>query len=432
LLTVDSALGRRERELLTVRFSTGESYFFRDQGQIDLLAQTILPELIRRRERGRTLRLWSAGCSTGEEAYTLAMLVDELAPQLAGWKVTILATDINGESLHKAREGLYRDWSFRTLDAARKQRYFRPHGDRWQIEQRLRDKVTFRRLDLVRDAFPDPEADLSNMDLILCRNVFIYLDTQAVSRIAAKFAATLVEGGFLITAHSELFGHDVAPLRVRMFAQSAVFQRSAAAGDAATSVQAPELARAPAMPAAPFVQSAARTTAPAPRIALSAPAAPPAAPCSAPAETCEQLMQAAWRHADHGMPEAAHEDCRKAIALDAFDPRPYYLLAQLAQEGGDAARAKALMKKVIYLDPSFVAAYLELGALQAQAGENERAQRMYATARKVLRTLPAKAAIAPYKESTAAEVLAYVERLLGASAADAASTLNPARLHGNG
>jgi chemotaxis protein methyltransferase CheR len=366
----------------------------------------------------RTLRLWSAGCSTGEEAYTLAMLVDELAPQLAGWKVTILGTDINGESLHKAREGLYRDWSFRTLDAARKQRHFRPRGDRWQIEQRLRDRVTFRRLDLVRDAFPDPEADLSGMDLILCRNVFIYLDTQAISRIAAKFAATLAEGGFLITAHSELFGRDVAPLRVRMFAQSAAFQRTAMPEVEADAVYAPDAARVPCMRGLPPAPAPALIEPPAPRVE---PVPLRTAPPARPVENCDQLMQAARRHADHGMPDAAEHDCRKAIAIAAFDPRPYFLLAQLAQERGDAAQAKALMKKVIYLDPSFVAAYLELGALQTQAGESKRALRMYEAARGVLLTLPAAAAVAPYDASTAADVLAYVERLLGTPAADAAS-----------
>ena len=89
------------------------------------------------------------------------------------------------------------------------------------------------------------------------------------------------------------------------------------------------------------------------------------------AEDCDVLMQAAWRHADRGMPEEAEQDCRKAIAIAAFDPRPYYLLAQLAQECGDATQAKTLLTKAIYLDTSFMAACLELCALHAQAGENE-------------------------------------------------------------
>lgn len=405
LLSEDGAAGRRERELLTAQFSTGESYFFRDQGQFDLLAKTILPELIVRRAKQRRLRLWSAGCASGEEAYSLAMLIDQMGPCLAGWEVLILGTDINTEALEKARRGEYRDWSFRTLDDRRKQHYFQAQGDLYRIDARLRDAVTFRRGDLLRDRFPDEQAGLEDFDLVLCRNVFIYLNTQAVARITAKFCAALADGGYLVTGHSELFGHDVAPLRMRLFAQSAVFQKAALAA-AEEGVDA-----APAKVAVPPV-----TALPAPR---SGPDAVPAMAPAALAEDCEQLMQAAWRHADRGLREQAEQDCRQVIARAAFDPGPYFLLAQLAQERGDVTEAKTLLKKTIYLDPSFVAAYLELGALHARAGEERRARRMYQSAGAVLRTLPACSAIPPYGESTAVEVLAYVERLLGASAEEA-------------
>jgi chemotaxis protein methyltransferase CheR len=136
----------------------------------------------------------------------------------------------------------------------------------------------------------------------------------------------------------------------------------------------------------------------------------------APAQDYDQLMQTAWRDADGGMPAKAEENCRKAIAVAAFDPRPHFLLAQLAQERGDPIQAKTSLKKVIYLDPSFIAAYLELGAVYAQAGENDRARRMYESAGKALKKLPPQATVAPYSESTAAEILAYVHRLLGGPA----------------
>jgi chemotaxis protein methyltransferase CheR len=203
-----------------------------------------------------------------------------------------------------------------------------------------------------------------------------------------------------------------------MFAQSAAFQRTAMPEVEADAVYAPDAARVPCMRSLPPAPAPAAIEPPAPRVE---PVPLRVAPPARPVENCDQLMQAARRHADHGMPDAAEHDCRKAIAIAAFDPRPYFLLAQLAQERGDTAQAKKLMKKVIYLDPSFVAAYLELGALQTQAGESERALRMYEAARGVLLTLPAAAAVAPYDASTAADVLAYVERLLGTPAADAAT-----------
>ncbi len=415
LLAEDSAAGRREREKLSVKFTTGESYFFRDQGQFDLLATTLLPELIQQRANERSLRIWSAGCAAGQEAYSIAMLVDELAPRLAGWNVLILGTDINGEALEQARRGVYGPWSFRALDQARKQRYFQPFGNQWRIDQRLREMGTFKRGDLIRDRFPDANAGLNDFDLILCRNVFIYLDEQAVGRITAKFADALAEGGYLITGHSELFGHDIAPLRVRMFAQSAVFQKIAqpapemGLGELLAKVQVPATPALP--PSSGFEPQAARVEH---RAALSTPP-------TAPAEGCDRLMQSAWRDADRGMPDAAEQECRMAIALSAFDPRPYYLLAQLAQERGDATQAKGLLKKVIYLDPSFLAAYLELGALHARAGDIELSRRTYQTARRALSKLPAAAAVAPYWESTAADILAYVERLLAALNGEVAS-----------
>lgn len=426
LLVEDSETGHREREMLTVQFTTGESYFFRDAGQFDLLAAKILPELIERRTNERRLRIWSAGCAAGEEAYSLAMLVDELAPRLVGWDVLILGTDINTDALEKARRGEYRDWSFRTLDDKRKQRYFQRRGDQWRIDPRLRERVTFRSGDLLRDDFPDARAGLNDFDLILCRNVFIYLDTQAVARITAKFSATLADGGYLVTGHSELFGHDIAPLRVRLFAQSAVFQKTAqpagemGLGEALAKVQVPALAA---------LLPALRIERQAPRVEHRAiPALSPAVP----AEDVDRLMQAAWRDADRGMPDAAMEDCRRAIAISGFDPRPYFLLAQLAQERGDLMEAKTLLTKVIYLDPSSIAAYLELGALHAQAGEDQRARRMYETARTALSKLPAQAEVPPYSESTAADLLAYVERVLGTPVGESADSATiKARPHQN-
>jgi chemotaxis methyl-accepting protein methylase len=228
LLGQDTPVARSERQLLNERLTTGESYFFRDAGQIELLAGTILPELIARRAARRRLRIWSAGCSTGEEAYTLAMLIDEIGPSLASWNIQIVASDINLDALDKARRGRYTAWSLRTTNATRKARYFEPCGSRWQIAPRLRDRVSFRALDLVRDRFPDPDAGLVEFDLILCRNVFIYLNEGAIRAVTAKFASAIVEGGYLVTGHSELFALDPSPLRIRMYPQSAAYQQVSA------------------------------------------------------------------------------------------------------------------------------------------------------------------------------------------------------------
>ncbi len=417
LLAEDSEEGERERELLTVRFTTGETYFFRDQGQFDLLATKILPDLIERRSAQRSLRIWSAGCASGEEAYSLAMLVEELLPQGAGWNIVILGTDIDSSAIARARRGSYGQWSFRALDTPRKQRYFRARGDEWTIDARLRGMAGFRTGDLLHDRFPDAAAELHNMDLIVCRNVFIYLEPEAVAGITAKFADTLAEGGYLMTGHSELFGHPIGLLRTRVFPESVVFLKSAQ--PASTGMVAP----------VPWQTAIANQILPIPKAAALRhglpnsgarkrrefePRAVPAAPVRQPsAGNLEALMNSAWGDANRGAHDSAEKTCRKAAAMAVFDPRPYYVLAQLAQERGKADETKALLKKVIYLDPCFVAAYLELGALYACEGDVGRARKMRLTACSELEKLPAQATLAIYGDSTAGEILFYVQRLLG-------------------
>lgn len=409
LLEQDNSAGRRERELLTVHSTTGETFFFRDQGQIDLLANTLLPTLMELRAEQRKLRLWSAGCAAGEEAYTLAMLVSEIGQRLDGWQVSIVGTDINSEALEKARLGRYRDWSFRATDARRKALHFEQVAGQWQINARLRSMVEFQQLDLLREPFDWPPLDLNAVDLIICRNVFIYLDPSAVSTIAGKFTRAMAANAYLLTGHNELFGHDTAPLRVTMYPQSAVFQKVAAPTREPGLVQA--MARIPAPDPGIVPRSLARAQ---------LPRAIEPLPQSEPnldklIVQSEHLLQAAWRHADAGRHDAAQRSCLEAIALTPFDPRPYFLLAQLAQERGDVEPTFTWLNKVIYLDPSFIAAYLELGALYAQAGDATRSRRMYATARLELSKLPTDTKVAPYLDSPAGEVLAYVDRVLAAT-----------------
>ncbi|MFY9327788.1 MAG: protein-glutamate O-methyltransferase CheR, partial [Georgfuchsia sp.] len=210
----------------------GETYFFRDHGQFDLLRLRLLPELIERRRDVKTLRLWSAGCSSGEEAYSLAMLLDMLLPQHDDWNISILGSDIDETALVKARQGRYRQWSFRMAPPELKHRYFQHNGDEWKLIDRIRNMVTFSIVNLI-DA-PFPNAQLQNMDLILCRNVFIYFNAAAVTAVANKLAATLNQGGYLLTAHTELIGHRVPNLQNKLFPEGVVYQQIATSPNTVT------------------------------------------------------------------------------------------------------------------------------------------------------------------------------------------------------
>ena len=221
----DACASECEWKELTLLLTTSESYFFRDQGQFRLLANQIFPELIERQKLARSLRIWSAGCSTGEEPYSLAILVQEMIPDWEHWQILILGTDINQSNIEKAKRGIYNSWSFRLVDTDLQRRYFYERETEWEIQERIRQMVTFRYGNLVQDQFPYQAAGVCNMDLIICRNVFVYFDSQAIATVLDKFYSTLKPGGYLITAHAELYGQQLGRLRAKVFPESVVYQR---------------------------------------------------------------------------------------------------------------------------------------------------------------------------------------------------------------
>ena len=389
-------------------FSSAETFFFRDHGQFDLLRLRLLPELLARHSNDQTLRLWSAGCASGEEAYSLAMLVDMLLPEHRDWSVLILGTDIDSLAIARARHGRYGKWSFRMVPAALQQRYFHQEGNEWVLDERIRRMVTFRVVNLVDEMFPasgyepDYGSELHDMDLILCRNVFIYFDSAAVSAIAAKFAATLAEGGYLMTAHTELIGHTVRGLESRLFAEGVVYRRHDV--------------HLPANVAQPSVAvGAAKRSAP----ALSMQAIPGES-VQRKEERCQEahafsqtrnpvidLCALARTHADQGEYGLAEQVCREALTADPLAAAPYFLLAQLAQLKGDFEQAKECLNKAIYLDHRCVAAYLELAALHERAGDLLRAQALRHAALGIVRTMPDNEQIEQY-ERTAGELTQWL------------------------
>ena len=131
-------------------FTSSETFFFRDHGQFDLLHFRLLPDLITQHCNDKNLRLWSAGCASGEEAYSLAMLVDMLLPERGDWNVLLLGTDIDSRAIARAKQGHYGQWSFRMVPEALRRRYFRLENNEWVLEERIRRMVTFRVANLRR------------------------------------------------------------------------------------------------------------------------------------------------------------------------------------------------------------------------------------------------------------------------------------------
>ena len=195
----------REIQVLASHLTVGETYFFRDENHFRILEQEILPPLIRsRRGKERRLRVWSAACATGEEPYSIAILLTQLIPDIGDWNITITATDVNPRFLRKASQGIYSDWSFRNAPIWLKQRYFRQNKEGlFELLPYIKKMVTFSYLNLAEDAYPTLLSNTNATDLIVCRNVLMYLAPDTAQRAIHNFYRSLTQDGWLLVAASE-------------------------------------------------------------------------------------------------------------------------------------------------------------------------------------------------------------------------------------
>jgi chemotaxis protein methyltransferase CheR len=216
----DTAIERAVVEAMT----TNETFFFRDRLPFDLFRDVVLPEALARNAVRRRLRIWCAAASTGQEPYSIAMLLQEAGVKLAGWQVDIVATDISSEVIDKAKLGLYSQFEVqRGLPVQWLLKYFTQIGEQWQIAASLRSMVEFRQFNLLHGY-----EGLGTFDVIFCRNVLIYFDAPTKSEILARFGNSLVPGGALLlgaaetvigltdrlapdTKHRGLYGHAPVP-----------------------------------------------------------------------------------------------------------------------------------------------------------------------------------------------------------------------------
>jgi chemotaxis protein methyltransferase CheR len=179
--------------------ATHESYFFRDATPFTMLAEKILPPLIKAREATKSLRIWCAACSSGQEPYSVAMVLQEMSHKMPNWKLNIVATDMSGPILQKAKAGIYSDFEVkRGLAPERLARWFKPEGNAWQVSPVLQQMVEFKPHNLLQGA-----TGLGVFDIILCRNVLIYFDVEKKKWILEQIARALAPDGALLLGSSE-------------------------------------------------------------------------------------------------------------------------------------------------------------------------------------------------------------------------------------
>lgn len=437
-LKANTYSGEQEWRKLASQLTVGESYFFRDTGQFKVLREHILPKLISKRQTGLALNIWSAGCSTGEEAYSLAMVIDGLLPDRSGARITIRGTDIDEEAIEKAKRGVFTKWSFRGVDQDLQNKYFRRHKDGLRIIDEIRKMVEFRFGNLL-DLTTEVETELGFMDLIMCRNVFIYFNAESIARVISRFSDLLNEGGYLITGHGELFdqSHEIRHLTVKALPESVFYQKtskSPSTGHLSWHEQGPLRINTEDLThkRVSSVETGKNTVAGTKEELDRKKIAPTAANVNSELDRIfllgdyvsviklgeeivknnlndvRTLQLLANAYANIGLLDKAQEKCWSIIELDSASINSYFLLATIAEAVGNNEQAKDLFKKVIYLDSTFIAAYLELSGLYDRENDRIRASKMRRTALELLKSKAPNTLIEPYKDMTAGELIQHI------------------------
>lgn len=346
---VDGPKGEEERQRLLDAVTVQETYFFRNPPQMEALRRRILPELLRRSAgRDRPLTIWSAGCSTGEEPYTLAMLLLELSPMLGiHSEARIVATDVSAQALDSARRGVYTGRAVETTPSMLRDRWFEPtSGGALAVKDEVRRLVDLRLHNLVTEP---PPFGAGEVDLIICRNVTIYFARDTTRNLVGGFHDVLAEGGYLLLGHSETLWQVSDAFTLVPVGDAFVYRRShdarVAMGPAAPALRPVRLRRPRPLPI------------PLPSLGL----------VPKPAPTGLEAARAALTAGQYAEAVAAAE---AVVAADPLGSEGYVVLGNALSTMGRDGDALAPLRKAIYLDPDAGHAHFMLASSLARLGHH--------------------------------------------------------------
>lgn len=390
--SLESPLWRALIRQLTV----GETYFFRDAWQFRALREEILPDLIERRRQANqfNIRVWSAGCASGEETYSLAMLFHELLPDIERWNISILGTDINETALEKARAATYGQWSFRIeTPLALRDKYFFQQGDLFELSLDVRSMCEFAFLNLADNSYPSTWNNTHNLDLIVCRNVTIYFDRQTTQAIVNRFHQALNDGGWLVVGHSEPLPSIYKAFEFHTFPNAVLYRKSGPTTAAlshkpeSSPIKAlPDATRRPAAQLSDDEQRQrlaeidhllnARNLEGARRLLNSMLEMMP--------QNLDALFLLAKLSADEGQLEWVHQILDTIEELNPLMPQAHYLRAMLYQQSAAWEDAKSALRRALYVDREFALAHYYMGELLYTEGKLPMARRSWQKALEVL------------------------------------------------
>ncbi|SFM92592.1 CheR family methyltransferase [Thermodesulforhabdus norvegica] len=369
-------------------FTVGETYFFRGVRVFLALRDGLIPDILaRKRSLGldQNVRIWSAGCSTGEEPYTLAILLEEAGPRESGWSYSIVATDINGGFIARAKKARYGQWSFRKPLPEKYKKYFTAlEGGEFEVIPDIKKRVSFSVLNLVEEGYPSPATGTSRLDVIICRNVIMYMLPEYRRKVVERFRQCLVEGGFLILTPAEVHSVETEGWKYSVIPGGALLQKTSrrpTTAVRASSVSASEKD--------PVIEISARSGTGLPRGSSqilkqrSKDDDAAAAEISKAGElagrrkvesqsgTVPDIREVAGKiqgMANDGQYEEALELIDRHAEALKFRPEFYYLKGALFREMGRTEEALASYRRALYLDPHWVPALIALGTLLKAQG----------------------------------------------------------------
>ncbi len=351
--------GGAEMEVLIAQLTIGETYFFRDEDQFAAIRDVILPDILERKQASKQLRIWSAGCATGAEPYSLAILLArELSERIAGWEVHILATDLNRSFLARAAEGKFRKAALRSISDDVKRECFSSDGSTWRIHPQYKHWISFHQMNLMENEFSHSFPRGAEFDLILCRNVMIYFAREVSCRLIGQLHQALGEGGWLVVGASESNLDNLKIFRTVNAAGTRLFQKTK------------------------ISPASVRDTGPPPAL-LQVVAPPPGVSHPLPPD-----LDGLRHLADSGDWHRAAEYGKRLLTHNGLNPEAYFYQALIFEKLGIADEPEQSLRHAIYLDRNFALAHYHLGLVLKRGGRTSAAERSFGNVLKVLAGVP--------------------------------------------
>jgi chemotaxis protein methyltransferase CheR len=402
---ISKPLSRVDSEKLASFLTINETYFWRESQAFEALEQKVLPEIIKmRKKEEKRIRIWSAGCSTGEEPYSIAIAISRLIPDIDQWNITILANDINPKMLQKASIGEYSQWSFRGVPQWLKSNYFiQKENGKFEIVPAIKNMVRFEYLNLAEDVFPSPLNNTNAMDIIFCRNVLMYFKQNRIKQVLHGLYNSLIHDGYLVLSASEFSLQNDTEFSAVNFPGMIFYQKTLKKHKRQKTTPLIEIDYKPIVFESPLqVPEIVEKTEPVekepeykviPKTELKLNKNPIYEEAillysqGKYSEVIDKLQKEVFTSdeyillirafANQGKLNDAISFCENAIGADKINPGLHYLYATILQENNQISEAIASHKRAMYMDSDFILSYFSLGNIYRQQGNIRNARKNY-------------------------------------------------------